>query len=149
MKVPFFNANFWLISLGLILFTALIAGSYPALYLSSFQPISALKGTFRVGRLAAIPRKALVVVQFTISIALIIGTIIVFRQIDHAKNRPIGYNRNGLLLIEKKTGDFYGKFDVLHRELMNTAVLINGLSLILNHVWYLFARKKTVGIAGS
>jgi ABC-type antimicrobial peptide transport system permease subunit len=123
MKIPFTNLYFWLIGLGLILFTALIAGSYPALYLSSFQPISALKGTFRVGRLAAIPRKALVVVQFTISVALIIGTIIVFRQIGYAKSRPVGYNRNGLLLIEKKSGDFYGKFDVLQRELLNTGVV--------------------------
>jgi putative ABC transport system permease protein len=123
MKIPFTNLYFWVIGLGLILFTALIAGSYPALYLSSFQPIAALKGTFRVGRLAAIPRKALVVVQFTISVALIIGTIIIFRQIEYAKNRPVGYNRNGLLLIEKKSGDFYGKFDVLQRELLNTGVV--------------------------
>jgi putative ABC transport system permease protein len=123
IELPFSNLYFWLIGLGLILFTAVIAGSYPALYLSSFQPITALKGTFRVGRLAAIPRKALVVVQFTISVALIIGTIIVFRQIQFAKNRPVGYNRNGLLLIEKKSGDFYGKFDVLQQELLRTGVV--------------------------
>jgi ABC-type antimicrobial peptide transport system permease subunit len=123
IKIPFTNLYFWMIGLGLIFFTALIAGSYPALYLSSFQPIAALKGTFRVGRWAATPRKALVVVQFTISVALIIGTIIVFQQIEYAKNRPVGYNRNGLLLIEKKSGDFYGKFDVLQRELLNTGVV--------------------------
>ncbi len=123
MTIPFTNLYFWMICLGLIFFTALIAGSYPALYLSSFQPLAALKGTFRVGRFAAVPRKALVVVQFTISVALIIGTIIVFRQIEYAKNRPVGYNRNGLLLIEKKSGDFYGKFDVLQQELLNTGVV--------------------------
>jgi ABC-type antimicrobial peptide transport system permease subunit len=123
MKVPFANLNFWMAGLSLVLFTGLIAGSYPALYLSSFQPMNALKGTFRVGRFAAIPRKVLVVVQFTVSVALIAGTVIVFRQIQFAKNRPVGYNRDGLLMIEKKTGDFYGKFDLLQAELRSTGVV--------------------------
>jgi hypothetical protein len=85
--------------------------------------MNALKGTFRVGRFAAIPRKVLVVVQFTVSVALIAGTVIVFRQIQFAKNRPVGYNRDGLLMIEKKTGDFYGKFDLLQAELRSTGVV--------------------------
>ena len=123
MVIPITNPYFWLGGFSLILFTGLIAGSYPALYLSSFQPIKALKGEFRVGRLAAIPRKTLVVVQFTVSVALIIGTIIVFQQIQFAKNRPIGYNRHGLIMIEKKTGDFYGKFELLQTALKNTGVV--------------------------
>eukprot|EP01136_Pigoraptor_vietnamica_P024425 Opistho-1_new@77461 len=91
MSILWANPYFWLISISFSLITGLVSGSYPAFYLSSFDPIRVLKGTFRVGRFAAIPRKVLVVVQFTVSVTLIIGTIIVYRQIQHAKDRPIGY----------------------------------------------------------
>jgi putative ABC transport system permease protein len=97
--IPWTAPVFWLGILGFSLLTGLVAGSYPALYLSSFQPLSVLKGVFRVGRFASVPRKVLVVLQFTISLTLIIGTIIVFRQIQYAKNRPVGYNREGLITI--------------------------------------------------
>ena len=73
MNIPWNDSHFWLISIGFVFITALLSGSYPALYLSSFKPVKVLKGAFRVGRLAALPRKALVVMQFTVSITLIIG----------------------------------------------------------------------------
>jgi ABC-type antimicrobial peptide transport system permease subunit len=78
-SIPWANPFFWAMSISFILITGLIAGSYPALYLSSFRPVKVLKGTFKAGRFAALPRKILVVLQFTISVALIIGTIIIYR----------------------------------------------------------------------
>ncbi|MBA4850048.1 ABC transporter permease [Emticicia sp. BO119] len=118
------NPYFWVLNLLFILVTGFIAGSYPALYLSSFQPVKVLKGTFKVGRFASIPRKVLVVLQFTVSVTLIIGTIIIYSQIQFTKNRPIGYNRSNLMMIQKKSPDFYGKFDVLQRELKNSGAVI-------------------------
>ncbi|MEO6631784.1 MAG: FtsX-like permease family protein, partial [Mucilaginibacter sp.] len=89
--IPWNSPAFWLAGIGLSFITAIITGSYPALYLSSFKPVKVLKGVFRVGRLASVPRKVLVVLQFTVSIVLIIGTIVVIRQIIFAKDRPVGY----------------------------------------------------------
>jgi ABC-type antimicrobial peptide transport system permease subunit len=123
MKLPLANPYFWLISLGFIVLTGLLAGSYPALYLSSFQPVKVLKGTFRVGRFASLPRKVLVVVQFTVSVTLIIGTIIVFKQIQFAKNRPVGYTREGVIMVDMRSGDFYGKHDLLRNELLSTGAV--------------------------
>ncbi|MEZ4900864.1 MAG: FtsX-like permease family protein [Spirosomataceae bacterium] len=97
IELPWATLPFWLINLAFIAITGLLSGLYPAFYLSSFQPLKVLKGTFRVGKWAAIPRKTLVVIQFTVSVILIIGTIIVYQQIQHAKDRPIGYERNGLI----------------------------------------------------
>src|SRR5205085_3669194 len=99
IEIPWSNPVFWLLNTAFIIITGLLSGSYPALYLSSFQPLKVLKGTFKAGKNAAMPRRILVVVQFTVSVMLIIGTIIVHQQIQHAKNRPIGYDRNGLVNI--------------------------------------------------
>ncbi len=136
LMLPFFNdvadkqmvmlwsdARFWLFSIGFSLFTGVVAGSYPALYLSSFQPIKVLKGTFTIGRFASIPRKVLVVIQFTVSVTLIIGTTLVFRQIQFAKNRPLGYSREGLINITMNTPEIQGNFDAVRNELLETGVI--------------------------
>ncbi|WP_353719935.1 ABC transporter permease [Dyadobacter sp. 676] len=123
MVIPWANAWFWAISLAFIMVTGILAGGYPALYLSSFQPVKVLKGTFRAGRFASLPRKVLVVVQFTVSVTLVIGTIVVFRQIQFAKNRPAGYTREGLLMIEMKSADFYGKHEILKNELRRSGAV--------------------------
>jgi len=117
---PFLNPVFWLISFGFVIVTALAAGSYPAIYLSSFKPIKVLKGTFRAGRFAAIPRRMMVIIQFTVSITLIIGTIVIYKQIMHAQDRPIGYNKNGLIRIQMNTPDLNNKYDVLRNEVLQT-----------------------------
>ena len=123
IAMPWNSPLFWMACTGFSIVTGLIAGSYPAFYLSSFEPVKVLKGTFRAGRFAAIPRKVLVVVQFTVSVILIIGTIIVFRQIQFAKDRPIGYSRDGLVMMEVRTGDIHKHFDVVRNELMQSGAI--------------------------
>jgi putative ABC transport system permease protein len=123
--IPYTEPVFWLLILGFTIFTGLIAGSYPALYLSGFQASKVLKGTFRAGRAGALARRALVVIQFTVSITLITGTIVIFRQIQYAKNRPVGYSREGLLTINMSTPELKDQFDVLRNELLGTGAVEN------------------------
>jgi putative ABC transport system permease protein len=124
IKFPWSNIGFWAAGLGFSLLAALIAGSYPALYLSSFKPVKVLKGTFKAGRWAAIPRKALVVVQFTVSVALIIGTITVFSQISHARNRPIGYDSSGLISTFVFGDPIHKHFDAVKQELIQQGAIV-------------------------
>ncbi len=123
MNVPWTNIFFWLTCIVFVLITSLIAGIYPAFYLSSFKPIKVLKGTFKGGHFAALPRKALVVLQFTVSVTLIIGTIIVYQQIQFAKNRPIGYNRANLIDIPTADSSIHTHFDVVKNELLQTGAV--------------------------
>ncbi|WP_421813268.1 ABC transporter permease [Flagellimonas sp.] len=120
---PWTSIGFWASSLVFILFTALLAGSYPALYLSSFKPVDVLKGTFKTGKHSGLPRKILVVVQFTVSVAFIIGTVIVMQQINHAKNRPIGYDKEGLVQVPTMSEDFTGKFELMREEFINSGAV--------------------------
>jgi ABC-type antimicrobial peptide transport system permease subunit len=124
MAILWGNPLFWAASIGFTLFTGIIAGSYPALYLSSFNPVKVLKGTFKAGRFSALPRKVLVVMQFTVSVILIIGTIIVFKQIQFAKNRPVGYSRDGLVNIEVTNDDLHKHFDAFKTDLVKSGAVL-------------------------
>lgn len=124
IEFPWGNSAFWVLSLVFVVFTSLLAGSYPALYLSSFKPVDVLKGTFKSGRYAGLPRKILVVLQFTVSVAFIIGTVIVMQQINHAKNRPIGYDKEGLVQIPTFSQDFNGKTDIMREQFISSGAVV-------------------------
>jgi ABC-type antimicrobial peptide transport system permease subunit len=106
IHIPYANPIFWLLMISYILFTGCLAGSRPAFYLSSFQPVKVLKGKLSVGKFAALPRKILVVLQFSSSIAFIIGTVVIYQQIEYAKSRPRGYDANRLVVTEGVNGDY-------------------------------------------
>jgi len=108
--------------MGYVLATALLAGSRPAFYLSSFRPVKVLKGVFKSGSTAALPRKVLVVLQFSCSIALIISTIIIYRQIQHAKDRPVGYNANRLMMTDA-SNDLSRDYNALKNDLLQSGVV--------------------------
>ncbi|MBC9794760.1 ABC transporter permease [Sinomicrobium weinanense] len=122
IRIPWSSPLFWMANLAFVFITGLLAGSYPALYLSSFRPLKVLKGTFKVGRLASAPRRVLVVIQFTVSVMLIIGTIIVYQQIQYAKNRPMGYTKTGLINLRSQE-ELEDHFDAFRTELINAGAI--------------------------
>ena len=121
ISLPFSNERFWLLMLGCLCITALAAGSRPAFYLSSFNPVNVLKGTLQLGKVASFPRKVLVVLQFTCSIALIISTMIVYKQIQFAKDRPTGFNLNRVM-ITGMSQDLVHNYSALKNELLGAGI---------------------------
>ncbi|MDW3195652.1 MAG: ABC transporter permease [Cytophagales bacterium] len=123
LVMPFDQPIFWLAGLALTLATALISGSYPAFYLSHFQPISVLKKIGFSGRSSILGRRTLVVFQFTISMILIITSLVVQNQINFVKSRPVGYSQSGLLTLRSTSPEFEGKYELLRQELIATGMV--------------------------
>ena len=118
------NIWFWCAGLGFILITGLLAGSYPAFYLSSFLPVKVLKGLFRTKQTWVSPRKVLVVIQFTIASALIVSTLVIHRQIKYAQDRESGYNKDQLIYTFME-GDIPKNFELIKQDLLNSGTAIS------------------------
>lgn len=122
LSIPYHQLPAWGILLLFIVVTAVLAGSRPAFYLSSFEPVKVLKGGQQAGRSAVLPRRVLVVAQFAASVALIISTIIIYQQIQYAKKRPVGYNTSGLLYTYISE-DMKKNYRALREELLQTGMV--------------------------
>ncbi len=122
--LPYTNPVFWAVGIAFSLFTGGVASIYPSLYLSSFKPVKVLKGIFKGGQNASTPRQVLVIVQFTISIVLVIGTIIVYQQINHAQERLLGYEKNGLISVFTTT-ETHNNIDAIRSTLINKSAIVN------------------------
>jgi ABC-type antimicrobial peptide transport system permease subunit len=137
LALPFSQPVFWLGALAMIVFTGIVAGSYPALYLSSFNPVKVLKGTFLGANKTVLPRHILIVAQFVISILLISATIIIYQQIKMIKNRDMGYNPNNLITIPG-TPDTQKNYEVIKQNLLETG-MVNSVTRTMapiTEVWW-------------
>lgn len=122
--LDFYSSEFWLFSLAIIFVTGIVSGSYPSLYLSSFNPVKTLKGKVGVGKNANLPRKILVMLQFGFAVFLIISTVVILNQIDLAKSRDLGYDQEGLISIPL-TDEITKNYDVLKQDLLRTGAAIS------------------------
>ena len=136
LQLDWTNPYFWLASLAFVLFTGLVAGSYPAFYLSSFRPVAVLKGAFKKVNASVAPRKVLVVLQFSFAVILIICTIVVEKQLDYGRHRQVGYDQNGLVFTFSQ-GDVLKHYDAIKRDLINSgaAVSVTKLYSPITTVW--------------
>ncbi len=121
ISIPYSNPEFWLIALMGVLLTALAAGARPAFYLSSFNPVKVLKGRLSIGDASAWPRKILVIIQFSCSVTLIIGSMIIYQQIQYAKDRPSGMDMNRLMMTDMN-GSLGQNFQVIKNELIQKGI---------------------------
>ncbi len=137
LSLPFFNRLtekemtlqvasplFWCVMLLFTVVTGFLAGSYPALYLSSFNPVRVLKGDLKAGRGSSLPRKILVVTQFACSVVLMMGTIVIYQQIQFGKNQPVGYDSKGLISINWSP-DIAKNLESLRHELLGTGAVLS------------------------
>jgi len=122
IEFPYDRLAFWVLMIGYLVVITLLAGSRPAFYLSSFKPGRVLKSAFLPGRMATVPRKVLVALQFTCSIALIIGTIVVYQQVRHVEARPPGYDPNRLMMTDMST-NLSRNFQALREDLLSSGIV--------------------------
>ena len=145
--VHFNNPTWWVFAFGFILFVGLVAGSYPAFFLSSFRPAEVLKGTFRGAATKFNPRKLLVVLQFTFAIVLIICTVIVQQQLQFARNRDLGYNK-GNLIFTFAQGEVLKNYNLIKNSLVNTGAAV-GVTKLFSPITRMWGTTTNLAWPGS
>ena len=117
VELDLIHGSFWAVLLGITLITGLLAGSYPALFLSSLNPVRVLKGSLRFGSGARLFRQGLVVFQFVLSILLMVGMIVVYRQVNMVQTKNLGFQRSNLIYLPAE-GNLVNKFETFKQELL-------------------------------
>jgi len=136
ITIPYQAPLLWLGVLGIIILTGVIAGSYPAFYLSAMKPVKVLKGSFLPGKQALLPRRILVTAQFAVSIVLISATLIIYQQIKHVQNRDLGYDTNNLVMVT--ANNEAGKnYEVMRNSLLQSGMIdaVNVTSMPLSDIF--------------
>ncbi len=121
INIPYSSPGFWLMASGFVIITGILAGTYPAFYLSSFKPVSIFQKKFKTTQSVFSPRKILVVLQFSFGVILIIATIVVQKQIRLGAGKEKGYNTNSLLFVNF-TGDIEKNYPLIKQELLNNGI---------------------------
>lgn len=123
LYMPFYSPQFYVYAILTILLLGILAGVYPAVFLSSFNPIITLKGKKNIGRGKLNARKIMVVIQFAISIFLMSATYLVIKQLHHTKDRPIGYRSSDLVNINSSSESIVNNFDMLRKSLIDQRLI--------------------------
>ncbi len=138
LLLPFNNISFWLAIMSLLFITGFVAGSYPALFLSSLKPVRVLKGSLKFSWNATFFRKALVVFQFALSVFLIIAMMVVYKQLNYIQTKNLGYNRDNLIYIPVE-GDLIKNYELFKQQalsntdIMNVSKMRNSPTAIFHH----------------
>lgn len=154
LALPFSQPFFWVALLALLAATAIVAGSYPALFLSSLKPVRVLKGSLKFSLNAALFRKGLVVFQFVLSLLLIVGMIVIYRQVNYIQTKNIGYNRENLLYLPIE-GDLIKNYSVFKQEaameqsILNISKMRNSPTNIGHHTTSIYWEGKDPGLTVS
>lgn len=122
LSIDYSSREFWILTIIVILFAGVISGSYPAFYLSSFNPVRTLKGAVHVGKNAGLPRKMLLTLQFVFAIFLLVSTLVIYKQIDLVRSRDLGYQKDNLILMEY-SDQMHDNYNVMKQELLASGVV--------------------------